>query len=590
MESTTTLLDCPSMRNEEMTGSVVRLDEFEPASGPSETCQTACPHRRACYQTVSEWYVRQGQYQRPDVTVSDRLAIAHWFYADDREWGAVKRMAIEHELSRKSIYDIADRASCLFKPRRPGPVPCLKRILPCGGSDSPRVEVVEGLSREEQERARGRLMLTAVFPGGVTMRPLEDLLEEVPGVPGRSAPTICRFVNAAGSQAQEILSQVDYAGVRLPVILVEVDETFFNRRTTLFVVEPMSLSIVGQYVPPDGDRSSETWGPVLLTLKEDQHLDFFGGVGDGAKAYPLTFKLVLGREDAFQEDVFHPKRDMYTLQCKLKNSAYRAFGVEYKLAEQCNSTPDMQDKLRQAKLESERQATVHDAYVEAMAWAEEAFEIVDLHSGEIRDRTTNAWWLNEAIRQMSKLDQPDVSKMHKRLAKHQPYLFQCLDWLATRLAPLRADLTAYLHDPALEQVVWQAAARCWRLQHEVHSNQRTAFRCALKRAQDDLAVWIAGDAVLEHWCAQVHTLLECVQRASSAVENVNGIFKPLVKAKKHFSNDDTYANFVALFTLWHNLRVFKEGKRQGFSPFEILGIDLGEKDWRTLLGYPPCAH
>jgi len=28
-------------------------------------------------------------------------------------------------------------------------------------------------------------------------------------------------------------------------------------------------------------------------------------------------------------------------------------------------------------------------------------------------------------------------------------------------------------------------------------------------------------------------------------------------------------------------------KVEGYSPFEILGLDLGEKDWRTLLGYPP---
>ncbi len=82
-------------------------------------------------------------------------------------------------------------------------------------------------------------------------------------------------------------------------------------------------------------------------------------------------------------------------------------------------------------------------------------------------------------------------------------------------------------------------------------------------------------------------LLELVQRASSAVENINSIFKPLVTRKKHFASSDTALNYVALFVLWHNMRVFKEGKRIGHSPFEILGIDLGFKDWRTLLGYSP---
>jgi hypothetical protein len=34
-----------------------------------------------CYQALSEWYLRRGQYQRPDVTVYDRLDIAQRFHA-----------------------------------------------------------------------------------------------------------------------------------------------------------------------------------------------------------------------------------------------------------------------------------------------------------------------------------------------------------------------------------------------------------------------------------------------------------------------------------------------------------------------------
>jgi hypothetical protein len=132
-----------------------------------------------------------------------------------------------------------------------------------------------------------------------------------------------------------------------------------------------------------------------------------------------------------------------------------------------------------------------------------------------------------------------------------------------------------------------AVARRWRLQHEVESMQRRAFWPSLKHAEQELALWIEGDSFLEQWSERVHTLLEWVQRASSAVENVNSIFKPLVDRKKHFDNADTNLNFVALFALWHNMRTFKEGKRAGYSPFEILGIDLGEKDWRTLLGHLP---
>ena len=230
---------------------------------------------------------------------------------------------------------------------------------------------------------------------------------------------------------------------------------------------------------------------------------------------------------------------------------------------------------------------MHDAFAEYCSWVTDAFEIVDLRSGEIRDREINEWLLDEAIAAMSRLDNPDVVKMSERLDKHKECLLLYLDWLEMRLSPLQAELHTYLDDPELEKVVLRAVARRWRLQHEVESMQRRAFRPALKRAEQELALWIEGDSFLEPWSEQVHTLLEWVQRASSAVENVNSIFKPLVNRKKHFDNADTNLNFVALFALWHNTRTFKEGKRVGYSPFEILGIDLGEKDWRRLLGYPP---
>jgi len=561
--------------------------ERHPVQG-AECKSSACPHRQVCYQALSEWYLRRGQYQRPDVTVYDRLDIAQRFHAPDRPWGEVTGMAREYDLSRPTIYDIAERVGSLFEPRLPGPVPCLKQLLPCGTTPSPPAAEAKTLSHDAEKRIRNRLILTSVFPGGVTMRPLEEILKEAP-LEGRSDTTIWRVVNEAGAKARQILAQVDYADVSLPPILVDTDETFFDGRPILFVVEPTSLAICGFHVPADGDRSSYTWGPLLLILQEDQHLDIYGGVGDAAKPYPGTFQAILERDDRFQEDIFHQLRDLQTLRRKLENSAYRAFAAEYKAVNkwQKEGTTEAQDKLDQAKVESLHRAELHDDFAEYCSWVADAFEMVDLRSGEIRDREINEWLLDEAITAISQLDHPDVVKMSERLDNHKGRLLTYLDWLQAQLSPLRADLHAYLDDPELEKAVLRAVARRWRLQHEVESMQRRAFRPALKHAELELTIWIEGDAFLEQWSDKVHTLLEWVQRASSASENINSIFKPLISRKKHLGNTETDCNFVALFVLWHNMRDFKEGKRAGHSPFDILGIDLGEKDWRTLLGYPP---
>jgi hypothetical protein len=242
------------------------------------------------------------------VTVYDRLDIAHRYHAPNRPWGEVVGMAREYELSRQAIYDITGRATVLFEPRLPGPVPCLKRLLPCETISQP-VAKAKASAQEEAERKRNRLILTSVFPGGVTMRPLEEILKEAP-VEGRSDTSIWRFVNESGAKAHPILTQVDYANVSLPLIVVDIDETFFDGYPVLFVVEPLSLSICGFHVPSDGDRSSNTWAPFLLTLQEDQHLDIYAGVGDAAKPYPGTLQAILERDDGFQEDIFHQLRDL----------------------------------------------------------------------------------------------------------------------------------------------------------------------------------------------------------------------------------------------------------------------------------------
>ena len=132
-------------------------------SQETEGRPSACPHRQACYQALGKRYQRRGQYQRPDVTVYDRLDIARRFHAPDRRWGEVTDMAREYDLSRPTIYDLAERVSVLFEPRLPGPVPCLKQLLPCAeaqdsvpcGALLPRpVAETKVLSRQEAEHQR----------------------------------------------------------------------------------------------------------------------------------------------------------------------------------------------------------------------------------------------------------------------------------------------------------------------------------------------------------------------------------------------------------------------------------------------------
>lgn len=93
--------------------------------------------------------------------------------------------------------------------------------------------------------------------------------------------------------------------------------------------------------------------------------------------------------------------------------------------------------------------------------------------------------------------------------------------------------------------------------------------------------WLTSPSY-NHWL----TLLDAACRTSSLIENINGLLQQFLHQHRAFRNLDTLQLYLNLFTLWHNMRIFERGNRQGQSPYQIAGIDPGADDWLTLSGYP----
>lgn len=106
-----------------------------------------------------------------------------------------------------------------------------------------------------------------------------------------------------------------------------------------------------------------------------------------------------------------------------------------------------------------------------------------------------------------------------------------------------------------------------------------------KRVEDKYAalwetLWPLGDdlATFETLVRQIPEILYAPKRASSLVESFNSKLRTVQYVKKQVSQE-----YLWLLALKHNLEPFAHGKRQGHSPFELLGIDLGADDWVELL-------
>ena len=81
---------------------------------------------------------------------------------------------------------------------------------------------------------------------------------------------------------------------------------------------------------------------------------------------------------------------------------------------------------------------------------------------------------------------------------------------------------------------------------------------------------------------KVDELLSEAVRASSAVEGVNSVVRMHQGRHRHVSQE-----MLDLKRLYWNCRVFREGKRKGRSPYELLGLKLPTSDWWQLLQMDP---
>jgi hypothetical protein len=216
----------------------------------------------------------------------------------------------------------------------------------------------------------------------------------------------------------------------------------------------------------------------------------------------------------------------------------------------------------------------------------DAVEVVDLPSGEIRDRAINQWLLNESLAGLQRLDHPRIQKLTERLQAQAPELLTFLDGLAQPLADWQARLAQHFSEPDWAAFFQASVARLWRLEHALR-NGHPQFRAATIAARQLVAEFVADDPQAQHLAEELLTLLERTVRTSSAAETINSVLRPYLNGRRECTDLVSRQLFLNLFALWFNMHRFERGPRKGKSPYEIAGIDPGTDDWLSLLGFPP---
>lgn len=481
---------------------------------------------------------------------------------ESRPWGIVTWMAEVFGLSRPGLYNLTTR---------------IQHQLTVGAEAETTEVAAPAVASYRMERT----VLTAAFPGKVALRPMQAVLSEAFDE-SRSVGWLSELLNDAGRQAGEVLAQIDTSP--LGAVIVARDETFFQGTPILLVIDPMSTTILLTQASPD--RQADTWGLALLSAQE-RGAQIAGLVEDMARMYPKS-QDEIGLEVKVQKDTWHIERDGSQVLRDLERSAFRAtkqvMALEKKLCKAWDETLFL-EKYIPAVATEERRYDQHAAFAQVLDHFCDALEIVDWRSGEVRDSATAQWYLEETLATMATIDYYRVQKWYTTLRNHQHQLLTALDWLNTALEPLRTDLRQHCPTAELAQHFERTIARAWRLQQAlINGHQR--FHSLHQQAQEALATMIYGMPVREQLAQQLTQQLDAACRTSSLIECVNGLLKQCLHNRRAFPNLDALQRYLNLFTLWHNMRVYQRGKRQGLSPYQIAGIQTDDTDWLALLGFP----
>jgi hypothetical protein len=483
-----------------------------------------------------------------------------------RPWGMVTWMSDVFVLSRPALYALAERVRQRLLPEAEA------LALPAPEKQSPTIAVTPA--------RMARTVLMASLPGKTAIRPLRHVLGEAFDQT-RSIGWISGLLTAAGRQAGCVLGGVDTSP--LGTVIAARDETFFQGHPLLLVIDPVSTTILLAEVCTD--RQADTWGAALL-MAQEQGVTIGGLVEDMARMYAKSQKEA-ELDVPVQKDVWHVQRDGSQILRDLERAAFRATRQVIKLEKQLLKQWDdtlFDEKYVPVVMKEELRYDQHAAFAEWLSHLVDALELVDWRSGEIRDRAINEWLLAETLTAMSDIDQPRVQKWVKTLRRHQSQLLTSLDWLAASLQPYRQQLAQALSADQQEAFM-RAVARHWRLQQALINGHRS-FGQQAQEAEASRQSLVANDTQLQQMAQKLLALLDAACRTSSMIEGVNALLKQFLHNHQAFRSPETLQLYLNLFVLWHNIRVFERGKRQGKSPYQWAGIDPGADDWLTLLGYP----
>ena len=495
-------------------------------------------------------------------------------------WGAVTRRAQQSGYSRTAVYMHAQRVVQAVASEQAGGISYdalwqeNERLKAENEALWQAWSEAEALSEAKQRNFAGSGCAL-----GLRLSQIVTLLAIVlprGAVPSRAM--VGRWVQAAAAQAGRLLVVLDLA-CQARVRVLCLDEIFLHREPVLMAIEPHSMAwMAGQRGP---DRRGESWREVITHWPCLEHV-----IADGGQGLERGVKLANAARCAQGEavetisrqamtmglDVFHTQRELErVLQRQWKRAerqletASQADAKVERYKRQGRDPRGVSGVAGRAWRKAERLCDQAGNAQEAVHQITAALSWFDAQ-GRLYCRQTAQAQLDAASQQL----QGDCWNKVKRLLRDERTL--------SHLDRLRAHLTAAVSEPVLRD----AFTRLWYVNDQMQQAQGDA---CLRLRQLVVIEQVLCERLCPQWQSaykRVDELLRHAVRASSAVECVNSVVRMHQGRHRHVSQ-----GLLDLKRLYWNCRVFREGKRKGKSPYDLLGLHLPSSDWWQLLQMAP---
>jgi hypothetical protein len=501
----------------------------------------------------------QTTLQRTDLTLQEKVMFCADALSRAQQHGSKSELAREFEISRPTVYSAIETA---------------ERVLTEHFDvDRPKQVIV----RVDQTLLyRAVVALRVMAPNA--LRPIEELIPIIyPGV-DISYGKVQQIASESEKRAGEFNKKMDMSKIEAGAL----DEMFSQGDPVLAGVDLASGALFALELREN--RAAADWAQVLSECKE-RGLNLRIAVKDAAKGIEAGVHEVFPQAEQ-RDDCFHAVYEMGKVRRWLEQRAYGAIALEEEAnqkLEKLRSTgvggkrSKLMGKRIVASRRCRRAIELHDRFEEAMSKAQEAMQMVDSKTGQLRTAEQCRAVIEQAATVMQGLDERKCRKVGKYLRNRASGLVKYMVEPGQQLAQLALGWG--------QQAV-SSASVLWRV---VNDLKHKHFGCDYKREQYERLLFKAYQSLCdatdsasdrEAIMVAVDDVFEKRYRASSAIEGFNAALRPFLYVHKGVTQ-----GFLNLFRAYYNLRTRRWGRHQGTSAYECLnGVRV--TDWLSLLGYP----